>query len=537
MKLTGTAPQYTSTLTSVREYFTHLIKSRLQLYKINVDEFYLLSNTSCYAHANSNAIGMTFLLHMSFFIEEYVHRARTESILNELDNETHWIVVSQQIVVFKKWPGTTSFSTPGRVKVHPYGASFKSEPSIEAFSTHALIKMSNFQETCFIQHNGEKDFEPYQNFRSVPVSRLLLCDQLEFNKEEYTIKRLQMKITLYVINKLLEYNQFHLMPRGKLRVCVDDLHELTKISSEIIIINPLKGALETVTLVCTSLSLLCLILTFSVYCLCPKLRTIPGCNNMFLVGSLFIAQATFQFGNIWLHNTISCSIIGMITHVTWLSLFFWMNVCSFHMFRTFAFLRVVDNSDAIKYNTLLRYSLYAFGIPIGIVSANAIIRGYQLDWNYYGYGQVKCFIDDLISFVFTFLAPVILVCVLNLVFFCITSLKIKQTPTVQSSQDKRHFGIYIKLFIITGGTWVLVIVDSFLPLSALSFITTVMNACQGVFIFVSCVTNERTWKMIKYNTSKLLTGKSVIGSKSRSTGSTKESMLKEEQHVMQLKEN
>lgn len=517
MKLTGRAPQHLSTLNGIREYFTHLLITRLHLDNIKVDEFYLLSNKPCHAYDNINLnSSFTFLLHMTFLIKEHVHRARTESMLNGLDNEMHNMNIDQQLI------------------------SLKAEPNVEAFIAPALIKMSSCQETCFIQHIEEKDayknvYQPKENFRSVPVSQLLLCDQLEFNEDEYGVKRVQMAVTLYVINKLLKYNQYHLMPRGMLRVCIDDLKELTDISSSIL--NPLHDALEIVTIACTSLSLLCLILTFGAYCLCPELRTVPGCNNMFLIGSLFITQATFQFGNISLQNAISCPIIGVVTHVAWLSLFCWMNVCSFHMFRTFAFLRVVDNSDAYKYKTLRRYSLYAFGTPICIVSCNAIVSGNQMDWKYLGYGRVKCFIDDLIPFVVTFLAPVILICVFNLVFFCITALKIKQTPNVQSSQDKRHFDIYIKLFVITGGAWILVIVESFLPFSALSFVTTVMNACQGVFLFVSCVGNERNWKLIRSNTSKLLARTSATGSKSRSASSTKHGMLKDEPPVTQLKEN
>ena len=488
MKLTGAESTYDTShfniLTSIREYFTLALSSKLGLKNMTLDEFHLLSNMSCNRYDNFNmTFAMKFLLHMSLFIEEYVHRARTETILNAIVDEMHEIDVDHQLI------------------------KLQAESSIEAFSTPTLINKANFQDTCFIQYTQEKAFEPYRNFRTVSASKLLLCEQLELDKEEFSIKLFKMEATVSAINKVLIFNQFYLMPKGVTRVCIDDLKELVDNPSKGIHVHPLKDALGIVTLVCTCLSLVCLLLTFCIYCLCSKLRTIPGCNNMCLIVSLFIAQASFQFGNNSFDNTMPCYIIGMITHVAWLSLFCWMNVCSFHMFRTFSFHNVVPNQSTNKLATMVRYSTYAFGLPIIVVGANAIITGYITGWISFGYGHVKCFVDDFVSFSVTFLAPVCLICLLNLIFFSITAYKIKQTPRVQSSQDKRHFDVYIRLFVITGVTWIFVIVESFLPISSLSFVTTVLNGCQGVYLFVSYVSNERAWKLIKENLSQCLVGR------------------------------
>jgi hypothetical protein len=84
----------------------------------------------------------------------------------------------------------------------------------------------------------------------------------------------------------------------------------------------------------------------------------------------------------------------------------------------------------------------------------------------------------------------------------VTSLKIASTPKIenesqQSTSNRVHFVVYVKLFTITGITWVFQIIDSFLPMSALSTIVSILNALQGVFICVSYICNERVLRLYK----------------------------------------
>jgi hypothetical protein len=75
--------------------------------------------------------------------------------------------------------------------------------------------------------------------------------------------------------------------------------------------------------------------------------------------------------------------------------------------------------------------------------------------------------NELIAVIVTFLSPITLVCVINIFFFVVTSLKIASTPKIenesqQSTSNRVHFVVYVKLFTITGITWVFQIIDSFL---------------------------------------------------------------------------
>ena len=530
MTLTGTQTfriQHVGLLSAVQSYFTTAIPERLGVTRIDVDEFHALSNISCDKvtgtgphelairvtdngtnhmlenmpvevtnHWTGDVIdritndakdhvnaGVQLLVHMTFFIDEFVHRSDTERTLNDLVNDKHFIDVRND-------NGTTIGVT-----------SLQSEPSIEAYMTPVLIDQSHFTDRCFIKNTSQSSM-PHQDYSSVHASKLMLCEQIELTKQEFVLQQLQMEVRVTVIDKVLGFDRFHHVSRDMIRVCLADVSELTlyDMIAEAIVRSDVDIALGIVTFVCTLGSLLCLILTFFVYCLCPQMRTVPGCINMFLMTSLFIAQCTFQFGYLFYSVHAYCVVVGLLTHLSWLVMFCWMNVSSFHMMRVFSGIDVANqNSTKNNRKVLIGYSLYAFGVPALVVLSTVMTLGLQSDWLSLGYGETSiCFINHEIIFYVTFMAPVVLICVGNLVFFSFTAFKIRQTPTTaRSSGNKRHFDIYVRLFFLTGITWLLVVLETLLPVTALSFLTTILNGCQGVYIFISYVLNRRSLGMVK----------------------------------------
>ncbi|XP_052085093.1 uncharacterized protein LOC127722236 [Mytilus californianus] len=65
----------------------------------------------------------------------------------------------------------------------------------------------------------------------------------------------------------------------------------------------------------------------------------------------------------------------------------------------------------------------------------------------------------------------------------------------QTSYTKHDFFVYIKLFSLTGITWIGQIIDSFVPLSLFSFVVTILTGLQGLFILLSFVCNKRVIKL------------------------------------------
>ncbi|KAJ8304631.1 hypothetical protein KUTeg_018214 [Tegillarca granosa] len=237
-------------------------------------------------------------------------------------------------------------------------------------------------------------------------------------------------------------------------------------------------------------SLVCLLVTFFTYCVFPVLRSGARAKQhlMFLISTNPKSVPSF------------CKAVGVISHFFWLCMFFCMNVCSFHMFHVFAGSLTTGSSKTKTGNmkVVFRYILYSYGCPMIIVILNILITFFVTGLQNIGYGNNKCFITSLTSYIVTMLVPVIVLCILNIYFFVVTGYKIKNTPRVQCNQSDRHnFIVYVKLFTLTGISWIFQIIDSFLPLSAFSFIVTIFNGFQGLFVFLSYICNKRVFNLYK----------------------------------------
>ncbi|CAC5390475.1 unnamed protein product [Mytilus coruscus] len=103
---------------------------------------------------------------------------------------------------------------------------------------------------------------------------------------------------------------------------------------------------------------------------------------------------------------------------------------------------------------------------------------------------------------------------------CVTH-TIATTPKLKNDDSYQHnsvnLAVYIKIFTITGSSWVIQIIDSFLPLSYFSIIVSLLNALQGVYIFVAYICNKRVFILYR----SLICNKPVIRSGSESRNVTK----------------
>ncbi|ESO98109.1 hypothetical protein LOTGIDRAFT_143103, partial [Lottia gigantea] len=86
-----------------------------------------------------------------------------------------------------------------------------------------------------------------------------------------------------------------------------------------------------VTIVCISLSMISLVLVIITYLVFSEIRTQPGINNLTLSCNLFLAQLVLMVGFDKTNQVTLCKVLGMTTHFLWLSMLFWMNICSYHM--------------------------------------------------------------------------------------------------------------------------------------------------------------------------------------------------------------
>ncbi|XP_061196802.1 uncharacterized protein LOC133205078 [Saccostrea echinata] len=191
-------------------------------------------------------------------------------------------------------------------------------------------------------------------------------------------------------------------------------------------------------------------------------------------------------------------IMSVLSHLSWLLLFFWLQVCSFHMFRVFRQDRRTENSDRYIRKTITKYFSYAFGSSSFIVSCNLIISLIHSNGDSTGYDKASSLMTHKISFIVTLILPLTLICLTNIMFYILTAYKIYSSPDIENTSGNRiQFTVYVKLFSLTGLSWLLQIVDTFVEVSILSYFLAILNGLQGFFIFLSYVCNKRVWDLYK----------------------------------------
>jgi hypothetical protein len=331
-------------------------------------------------------------------------------------------------------------------------------------------------------------------YRRVLINQLLLCQLITLKSEEYVVET-PLRIRLLATNKVLFFQEFRVSGNGSYQICFKNI---VLRSDENSLFSDLLSPLSILTGSCTIVSVICLFMTFLTYCAFESLRTIPGINSMYLTATLFCLQLFMLTRRFFFetHFILRVFLSGM-THYLLLSVFFWLNICSYHMFRVFTE-RVKNLSNQGKLKTIFRYTLYSFGCPLLFVLGNIVVFLVITSGREYGYGQTMTLVDSKLAYLITFIAPLSFVCIANAVLFAITAYKIKSTPKVEGTDHVRvHFVVYLKLSTLTGMTWAFQILDTFLELSFLSYVVAVLNSLQGFFLFISYVCNARVWKMYK----------------------------------------
>ncbi|XP_048775500.2 uncharacterized protein LOC125680103 [Ostrea edulis] len=321
------------------------------------------------------------------------------------------------------------------------------------------------------------------------VSSLLFCKQNVYKKSDFIIDYKALELVWKESNQRFKIGHFVNSLKENIHICHDDIRQIKASSS--------TGnlPLRIVTLTCTGISLICLVLTFITYCLLKELRTIPGLNLMNLVFSLFCAQLLFIFSD----NTddhIVCKVVGILLHYFWLCTCCCLLVCCFHMFRVFNSRKIVRSGINFTANTFYRYIVFSYLLPLAIVGINvSVMFGVTKTL---GYGQHICFAENIISNIISFTIPLIVTCCCNCFFFFKTIRGISASGRIR--KDKmRDAKTFAKLFSITGLVWIVQIIDAFVRWTVLSYLSTILVCLQGCFIFFSFCCSKTIKRLRKEN--------------------------------------
>ncbi|XP_048473781.1 adhesion G protein-coupled receptor E1-like [Rhincodon typus] len=266
------------------------------------------------------------------------------------------------------------------------------------------------------------------------------------------------------------------------------------LTSFAILMSPIEieegWSLLLISTVGLTISLLCLAASIVVF---TKCRSIQKANIMVykhLSINLFLAQLIFLTG-IHVTNKVVCALVAGCLHYFFLTVFAWMFLDALQIFIVCRHLTVTKFTHTYIIRRRYLYpSGYAVSALIVIISA-AIYP--------YGYGSDEhCWLSLERGFRWSFQGPVCLVIVVNMVLYVWTLCLLRHhlsTRDVNVSKIKDTTTLTLKaaarLFVL-GITWILGLFHFNESTNFLSYLFTIINTLQGLFIFVVyCISNRQ----------------------------------------------
>ncbi|XP_073478596.1 adhesion G protein-coupled receptor E3-like isoform X2 [Aquarana catesbeiana] len=238
-----------------------------------------------------------------------------------------------------------------------------------------------------------------------------------------------------------------------------------------------------------SVSLVCLCLSLITFILCQSIKSAHTSFLTALCGCLFLGQLLALFGLQQTGNQVLCAVIAGLLQFSFLCAFCWMSLESALLFMT------VRNLQAMNYMTSQRQlfpyvCIAGFGIPVIIIIISAAMQPGS-----YGTENFCWLKKDLI---WSFLGPVCVLITINIILLVLTFvlLKKKLASLNKNVSTLKHtrlltFKALSQLFIL-GCTWIIGIFQFGSGSLVMSYIFTICNSLQGLYIFcVHCLLNHQ----------------------------------------------
>ncbi|XP_061871322.1 adhesion G protein-coupled receptor E3-like [Colius striatus] len=256
-------------------------------------------------------------------------------------------------------------------------------------------------------------------------------------------------------------------------------------------------ALTVVTYVGLSLSLLCLFLAIGTFLLCRSLGSLSVTLHLQLSTCLFLADLLFLVAVHRTNNRLVCAITAGCLHYLFLACFAWMLLEGLHLFLTVRNLSVLNYTSTSRFRKRYIYPV-GYGAPAIVVATSAATHPD-------GYGTEQyCWLSMEGGFIWSFLGPVCVIILVNLLFFLTTlwMLRDKLSSLNANITALKHTRLMtfkaLAHICILGCTWGLGLLQAQGDNIVVAFIFTIVNSLQGAFIFlVHCVLNQQVMELYR----------------------------------------
>ncbi|XP_034475413.1 probable G-protein coupled receptor Mth-like 1 [Drosophila innubila] len=232
--------------------------------------------------------------------------------------------------------------------------------------------------------------------------------------------------------------------------------------------------------------------------------------QIYYVFSLFLGKILLvieQLSTALVPGTVSCLLLAMGMQFFFLSAFFWLNTMCFNIWWTFRDFRpssLERNQETLR---LRLYSAYAWGVPLLICAIAACVDQLpetETSLLRPGFGHLYCWFDNRSLAIFAyFYGPIGLLLCANIMLFISTTHQLTcglwKRDDVKSTSEKSALGrVCLKLVVVMGVTWIWDIISWLVggPHDAW-LVTDLINALQGVFIFIVVGCQPQVWTACK----------------------------------------
>ncbi|XP_071799569.1 adhesion G protein-coupled receptor L2-like isoform X2 [Asterias amurensis] len=260
------------------------------------------------------------------------------------------------------------------------------------------------------------------------------------------------------------------------------------------------------------ISCVCLLIAFLTFFYFKNLQNDRNTIHKNLCLCLLIAEIVFMAGIDQSSRTAMCTVVALFLHYFFLAAFAWMCLEGIQLYVMLVEVFEAESSRR-KY-----YYPFGYGLPLLVVGIAAAI-----DISSYGTDEY-CWLAVENNFIWAFVAPVVVIIIVNTMFLSMAILIMCRHSTMQTNQKEKtnkekitepNYGSSqqivlgesnlevaaswvrgaLVLLCLLGITWAFGLLYVTESLLAFAYIFTIANAFQGVFIFVfHCFMNEKVIK-------------------------------------------
>ncbi|CAL7950005.1 unnamed protein product [Xylocopa violacea] len=240
------------------------------------------------------------------------------------------------------------------------------------------------------------------------------------------------------------------------------------------------------------ISVVFLIATLAVYVLLPELREIQDKAMMAAVTSLTVSYIILSIQNLRHHkeedDIAICLTLAFILYFAFMSVFFWLNIVSFNIWRTVWF-KQFTIADKTLFNI---YCMVGWGGPTCFLIVTLITHHIEGTHLKPGFGLETCWFHGPVETWAYFYGPIAILLTLNTIYLGLTSWRLWHEYRDCNGSNLRALRfkclLYVKLIFVMGITWIFEVLSFADPTKNDLWIPTdILNSLQGLIIFLLLV--------------------------------------------------